>query len=146
MGSGVGWMLLGILLGGAGAFLYLARKSDERVAQAQEGVARQISQAQEDALQADMAHAETKERLIELQMRHRDLEKRLRKHEEQQASAARLAAAASGETVDGAENGRAGRANSARLKAIEAKLAQLPAGSSARARLERQRGRLLRHS
>lgn len=142
--GGFVWFLLGVALGGGVAFLYVSRKSDERVAQAEEGVAEQIRQAREDALQADQAHAETKERLIALQMRHRDLEKRLQRHEEQEAKAARLAAVASEPPAAGA--GKAGRANSARLKAIDAKLAQLPAGSSARARLERQRGRLLRHS
>lgn len=142
MGGGIGWLLLGMVLGGAGAFLYLARKSDERVAEIEGRVTGQLRQAQEEALQADMAHAETRERLIDLQMRHRDLEKRLKREDELKAGAERLAAS----TTEGDGEAKGGRANSTRLKAIEAKLAQLPAGSSARARLERQRVRLLRHS
>jgi predicted flap endonuclease-1-like 5' DNA nuclease len=67
------WFLLGALLGGGLVFFFLTRQSDLRVAEAEMRVAKELKQAQDNAADADLAHHETKERLIALQLDHEGL-------------------------------------------------------------------------
>ncbi len=68
---------LGLVIGAAGIWVLLSRKSDERVAEIERSLESKVQHAQDDAFQADRAHQETKERLIALQLQHTVLEKRL---------------------------------------------------------------------
>ena len=67
------WFVLGALLGGGLVFFFLVRQSDLRVAEAEMRVAKDLQQAQANANDADLAHRETKERLIALQLEHERL-------------------------------------------------------------------------
>lgn len=68
------WFLLGIVVGAAVAWIVLQRLSDRRVAEAEERVAAELAHAREQARDADVAHAETKDRLFALQARLQEAE------------------------------------------------------------------------
>lgn len=181
------WFFLGIVVGAAIAWFFLQRLSDRRVAEAERRVADELAHAQEQARDADLAHAETKERLIALQARLQALEaERERERAELVACRERLVqlesrAAALAETQARLERleaelareraaspvppatapaadkaSRVGAAEPAppapqarsadaadRLRRLDAKLAMLPAGSSARALLLKERAALV---
>jgi|DewCreStandDraft_4_1066084.scaffolds.fasta_scaffold00025_34 predicted flap endonuclease-1-like 5' DNA nuclease len=186
------WFLLGIVIGAALAWIVLQRLSDRRVAEAEERVAAELAHAREQAREADLAHAETKERLFALQARLREAEAQLeRERAELLACRERLAqlesraaavaeararleqveaelarrqpgAPAAGPTrptpagapaelgpAAAAEPGEAAPSPARpidpaeELRRLEAKLAMLPAGSSARALLLKQRRELV---
>ena len=130
------WFVLGLIIGAAGIWVLLSRKSDERVAEIERSLESKVQHAQDDAFQADRAHHETKERLIALQLQHTVLEKRLAEAEAARAPASPAVPAAP--TPAAATSAPPRSVPAQRLKAIEAKLAQLPAGSSARAALLRE--------
>jgi predicted flap endonuclease-1-like 5' DNA nuclease len=60
-------------VGGGAVFFLVTRQSDLRVAEAETRVAKDLEQARKDALDADLAHRETKERLIALQLEYQAL-------------------------------------------------------------------------
>lgn len=64
------WFLMGALVGGGLVWVFLSRQSDLRVAEAEFRVQKELEQAQSNANDADLAHRETKERLIALQLQH----------------------------------------------------------------------------
>lgn len=186
------WFLLGIVVGVALAWIVLQRLSDRRVAEAEERVAAELAHAREQARDADLAHAETKERLVALQARLQEAEAQLERERAEllacrerlvqlesraaavaeararlerveaelarhQATApgasparpapapagAALAAPAADASPSEAAPGRARPADPAEeLRRLDAKLAMLPAGSSARALLSKQRQEL----
>lgn len=159
------WLAAGLIVGAAGALFMLGRLSDRRVVEAEERVETQLQHARDEALQADLAHNETKQRLIELQLAQSPLQDRIATAEQraqaaekhakdatakaalqaQEAEAqlrAREAEIAAAKAVQAASALPALDVRARRLKAIDAKLAMLPAGSSARAALETERGRL----
>lgn len=177
------WFLLGGVAGAAIAWLLLQRLSDRRVAESEARVAADLAHARAEAREADLAHAETKERLIALQARCAELEAALARERAELAAArerlvqleARATALAEAkarlERIE-AELARqragaapapavappaappsatppsaAGPAAEAaeELRRLDARLAMLPAGSSARALLLRRRGELLAH-
>lgn len=170
------WFLLGIVVGAAIAWFFLQRLSDRRLAEAEALVARELEHARAQARDADLAHAETKERLIALQARTRELEATLECERAELAAArerlvqlearaaalaeaqARLeqvevelarqragspapAAPAAAPTAPAAPTGP-----SEELRRLDARLAMLPAGSSARALLLKQRAELVAHA
>ncbi len=97
---GVLWFVLGLVVGAAGLWLLLSRKSDERAAEIEKGFEAKLRHAQDDAFQADRAHQETKERLIALQLEHTALEKRIGEADAALAPArSKAAAAAEGRAV-----------------------------------------------
>jgi predicted flap endonuclease-1-like 5' DNA nuclease len=71
------WFLLGVVVGGGATFFFVMRQSDLRVAEAELRSAKALEQAQTDARDADLAHRETKERLIALQLEHEAMKARL---------------------------------------------------------------------
>lgn len=172
------WFLLGIVVGAAIVWFLLQRLSDQRVAESEARVRRELEHAQGEARDADLAHAETKERLIALQARVTELEGVLEGERAELAAArgrlvqlesraaavaeaqARLerveaelarqraatpapeptpvpAAAAAGSPAAVGPSGPAEE-----LRRLDARLAMLPAGSSARALLLRRRQEL----
>lgn len=159
------WFLLGIVVGAAIVWVLLQRLSDRRVAESEERVGRELAHALSQARDADLAHAETKERLIALQARTRELEATLERERAELAAARerllqlerRAAAVAEAEarlerveaelarqpaaapTVPAAAPADPGE----ELRRLEARLAMLPAGSSARALLLKQRAELV---
>mgnify|MGYP005863885139 CR=1 FL=1 len=62
--------VLGLAVGAFGVAVWLGAQSDRRVAEAEARVSRDLDQARRDALDADLAHHETKQRLIALQLEH----------------------------------------------------------------------------
>ncbi len=192
------WFLLGIVVGAALAWILLQRLSDRRVAEAEERVAAELAHAREQARDADLAHAETKDRLVALQARLQEAEAQLERERAEllacrerlvqlESRAAALAEArARLEQVEaelvrrqatGAAGGQPAAASAGplappavtagltpaaaatspepavaparpidpaeELRRLEAKLAMLPAGSSARALLLKQRRELV---
>jgi predicted flap endonuclease-1-like 5' DNA nuclease len=141
---GLVWLIVGIIVGFAGAMYWLSRKSDERVAEAEARTRQQLREAQDDALQADLAHKETKDRLIALQFEHQQLEARLAELRARLgAAAATRPAQPPAATLPAPAKVAASDDLQVRLKAIDAKIAMLPAGSSARARLMAERLKLV---
>lgn len=172
------WFLLGIVVGAAVVWFLLQRLSDRRVAETEARVERELDHARTQARDADLAHAETKERLIALQARTRELEATLEREraeltaarerlvqlearaatlaeaqtrlERAEAELARLRAAPTGPAAPGAPAATAAppapaapTGPSEELRRLDARLAMLPAGSSARALLLKQRAELV---
>ena len=99
------WFVLGALLGSGLVFFFLTRQSDLRVAEAEMKVAKDLQQAQANANDADLAHRETKERLIALQLEHESLRAELERARQRLAvdsapDAAEPAAGAAGSRTD----------------------------------------------
>ncbi len=162
------WLLLGLVVGGGLGWFVVQRLSDRRVAEAEARVASELAHARAQAQDADLAHAETKERLIALQGRVQELEAELEREraalmaarnriaalecrlgpapEEPPVGAVRPAVGAEVSRTDTAPpapspSPSAGVAEE--LRKLEAKLAMLPAGSSARALLLKRRAELV---
>jgi len=83
-------VVLGLAVGAFAAALWLGVQSDRRIAEAAGRNEREIDQARRDAVDADAAHNETKQRLIALQLEHDRVVARLAAAE----AAAKVAAAA----------------------------------------------------
>jgi len=174
--------LIGLILGGGGAWVVLDRKLQQRLSEIEENWKVRLKHAQTEVSRADSAHEETKERLRRLQQEHQEattrlqtveaeldeartarsdaeeragddaartaeLERRLRSLEAElekaRAEPARGYDAAAPNSGDGTAPPSparpSGDSRSRRIKAIDAKLAQLPAGSSARQKLLEER-------
>lgn len=172
-------LLVGFLVGAGVAWFVLQRLCDQRVEETEARVRGELDHARAQAVDADQAHHETKERLIALQARLQGLEAELERaraeaiaarnrlasreqleHElaEARATIARLegervpspapatAAVATAGTPPAPSAAVAPAAVSAaadELRRLDAKLAMLPAGSSARALLLKRRQELV---
>lgn len=165
------WFLLGLVIGGVGVWIWAQRRCDERITDVRENWERKLRHAEEEVGRADTAHEETKARLREASERLKQLEDECERLRGELAQAKRAAEQAlEQEKRARAELGqrRAGReaapstptpaaapaqpatpvpqpgedVTKRRLREIDAKLAQLPAGSSARRRLLEERARL----
>ncbi len=137
------WLVLGAVLGAAAVWYWREQNEGSRVAEVQGSWEAKYRHALEDVKRADAAHEETKERLraaesrvAELEAEKARLEARLVEREGEAETAPAVPARS------GAAATAAPRRGDARLKQIEAKLAQLPAGSSARKALLAERDRL----
>jgi predicted flap endonuclease-1-like 5' DNA nuclease len=75
------WFLLGLLVGAGVLWFILTRQSDQRVQEAEVRAAHDLEHATNNANEADLAHRETKERLIALQFEHQKLEQRAKELE-----------------------------------------------------------------
>lgn len=145
------WFLLGAAFGGILAFVLAVRQGRGRVEEMRAHWERKLRHATEEVRQADAAHEETKARLRQAEERLQRLEAE-RAHEDMElADIERLRdqargqplAATSAESPAEAETGAVAAAPAAsgpetrtrRWRDIQAKLAQLPAGSSARRQL-----------
>ncbi len=136
------WLVLGAVLGAAAVWYWREQNEGTRVAEVQGSWEAKYRHALEDVKRADAAHEETKERLRAAESRVAELETEKSRLE---ARLAELEGAAKTEPTAPAPTAAAApppRRGDARLKQIEAKLAQLPAGSSARKALLAERDRL----
>jgi predicted flap endonuclease-1-like 5' DNA nuclease len=120
------WFLLGIVVGAAIVWFLLQRLSDRRVAESEERVGRDLAHAQAQARDADLAHAETKERLIALQARLNGLEGSLERERAELVAARERLVQLEGRAAAVAEA-------QARLERVEAELARRRAGTAAAA-------------
>jgi large subunit ribosomal protein L21 len=77
----IGLFILGLLLGVALAWYLQERYRTEDTTEREAMHETRLKQLQDEVVQADSAHAETKERLIALQMQHKDLEQRAQTHD-----------------------------------------------------------------
>jgi predicted flap endonuclease-1-like 5' DNA nuclease len=157
------WLVVGFVSGAAVVWLWVKRKVDEDTARLEASYEGRLRHLQEEVTRADEAHEETKELLRQLQSEKVAIEAEIREAAEEmvelrgeldQAKAgiaeikARLEAAkvarapAAPVTSTRAPAPAAPDERERRLKAIDAKLRMLPAGSSARAALLAERQRL----
>jgi predicted flap endonuclease-1-like 5' DNA nuclease len=165
------WFVLGLVIGSAGMWIWLQRRCVEQVADVRANWERKVRHLEDEVGRADQAHEETKERLRAATERLQQLEAECARlqaelalakpqaagsdaREQQAAAAANTEPSAGEEPVaprggdggDAAQTppaaGARGDARTRRLREIDAKLAQLPAGSSARRRLLEERQRL----
>jgi predicted flap endonuclease-1-like 5' DNA nuclease len=120
------WFLLGIVVGAAIVWFLLQRLSDRRVAESEERVRHDLAHAQAQARDADLAHAETKERLIALQARLSGLEASLERERAELVAARERLVQLEGRAAAVAEA-------QARLERVEAELARRRAGTAAAA-------------
>ena len=136
------WLVLGAVLGAAAVWYWRERNEGTRVAEVQGSWEAKYRHAVEDVKRADAAHEETKERLRAAESRVAELEAEKARLE---ARIAELEGAAKAPPAAPAGGGATPprRRGDARLREIDAKLAQLPAGSSARRALLAERERLL---
>ncbi len=136
------WLVLGAVLGAAAVWYWRERNEGTRVAEVQGSWEAKYRHAVEDVKRADAAHEETKERLRAAESRVAELEAEKARLE---ARIAELEGAAKAPPAAPAGVGATAprRRGDARLKEIDAKLAQLPAGSSARRALLAAREKLL---
>lgn len=167
-------LLVGFLVGAGVAWFVLQRLCDQRVEETEARVRGELEHARAQAVDADQAHNETKERLIALHARLHGLEAELeraraeaiaarnrlasqeqlerelaearatiaRLEGERAASPAPMAATAAASLGPSAAAQTAASDAAEELRKLDAKLAMLPAGSSARALLSRQRAEL----
>ncbi len=134
------WLVLGVVLGAAAVWYWREQNEGTRVAEVQGSWEAKYRHAMEDVKRADAAHEETKERLRAAESRVAELEAEKTRLEARLAElegARGTAPAATASTPSPAP-----RRGDARLKEIDAKLAQLPAGSSARKMLLAEREKL----
>jgi chromosome segregation ATPase len=143
----VGLLLLGILIGAAGAW-YLQERYRRDDAQGREAnFEARLAALQDEVRQADAAHAETKDRLIALQMEQKAIERRTEPLEAELAQAKRAAEQAMEMEAKQRQNCAALQDEVARLKrelsggaaaAPASEPAPMPAPAPARARRARQ--------
>jgi predicted flap endonuclease-1-like 5' DNA nuclease len=164
------WFLLGLVIGGVGVWIWTQRRCEERITDVRENWERKLRHAEEEVGRADTAHEETKARLRETQeelqrlQQERDslqselaqakraAEQALEQEKQARAELEQLRAGQKAATAPAPAAAPAQPATTAprpgedatgrRLREIDAKLAQLPAGSSARRRLLQERERL----
>ncbi|HET6467336.1 MAG TPA: hypothetical protein VFG43_03065 [Geminicoccaceae bacterium] len=155
------WFLLGLVVGAAAVWFWLDRKSGERLAEVEAGWDRRLRHAADEVKQADLAHEETKQRLITSEMALRGHEDRTAQLEAELAQATQAAeqarllearsAAARAEARDAAarfetEAGRAkdeaerSRGENERLKGEIARLQQELAAGTRRLQAPEARG------
>lgn len=166
------WLVLGLVIGAAVVWLRQERRFAAQVADLRESWERKLRHAEEEVKRADQAHEETKEQLraaierlqrLEAECERLRAERALAKPQAagSNASDKQAAAAPDRESGTGGEPAAPPRgegdvaarnastaeakddARTRRLREIDAKLAQLPAGSSARRHLLEERQRLL---
>lgn len=156
------WLLVGLVVGAGGVWLLVRRRVDERIAAIEASWDGRVKHLQAEVGRADQAHEETKEALRALHAEKVAAEDKGRKAADEatrlraqldSAKAALDVLEARIEQAKAAERAAPPPAPAAqaapgpsererRLKAIDAKLRMLPAGSSARAALQAERQRL----
>ncbi len=146
------WFVVGLVLGGILVWFWRQREEQRRIDDVREGWEAKYRHALEEVKRADAAHEETKIRLREAEARVSELQtenRQLREELAQRAPAVQrrevAEAPARWEPAPSASAGAVTTSRAeARLREIDAKLAQLPAGSSARGPLLEERARLRR--
>jgi predicted flap endonuclease-1-like 5' DNA nuclease len=134
----MGWLLgfvIGVIVGVIGAWWFFERRDAQSREAMEAGWKKKLEHVEAEVRRADAAHDETKERLRRLQ------QESLPAPTPAPAAPAAPASGAASRPAAAPEPGEAERIAQARRR-IDAKLAQLPAGSSARRRLVAERAAL----